>query len=73
MTRWTVKAAEIREETNYAGVRVTLMGLLGGARCRVQIDIGFGDAVVPGPEARIEGTPSPQLRVYPSYRSSPRS
>lgn len=45
----SVKAAEIRKEANYAGVRVTLIGLLDSARCPVQIDIGFGDAVVPGP------------------------
>lgn len=68
----TVKAAEIRKEANYAGVRVTLIGLLDGARCPVQIDIGFGDAVVPGPEDAqypviLEGMPSPQLRVYPRY------
>lgn len=44
----TVKADEIRKEANYAGVRVTLVGLLNGARCPVQLDIGFGDAVVPG-------------------------
>lgn len=46
----TVKAAEIRKEANYAGVRVTLIGVLAGAKCPVQADIGFGDAVVPGPE-----------------------
>lgn len=46
----SVKAAEIRKEANYAGVRVTLMGLLDSARCPVQIDVGFGDSVVPGPE-----------------------
>lgn len=68
----TVKAAEIRKEANYAGVRVTLMGLLDAARCSVQIDIGFGDAVVPGPEDAqypviLEGMPSPQLRAYPRY------
>ncbi|MDR1227898.1 MAG: nucleotidyl transferase AbiEii/AbiGii toxin family protein [Azoarcus sp.] len=68
----TVKAAEIRKEAHYAGVRVTLMGLLDGARCPVQIDIGFGDAVVPGPEDAqypviLEGMPSPWLRVYPRY------
>jgi hypothetical protein len=38
----TAKAAEIRKEANYAGVRITLMGLLDGTRCPVQIDIGFG-------------------------------
>ena len=68
----SVKAAEIRKEANYAGVRVTLMGLLDGARCPVQIDVGFGDAVVPGPEDAqypviLDDMPSPQLRVYPRY------
>ena len=68
----TVKAAEIRKEANYAGVRVTLLGLLDNARCPVQIDIGFGDAVTPAPEnvqypVILDGMPQPQLRVYPRY------
>lgn len=68
----SVKAAEIRKEANYAGVRVTMLGVLDGARCQVQIDIGFGDAVTPGPEdveypAILEGMPSPRLRAYPRY------
>lgn len=46
----TVKGAEIRKEANYAGVRITLMGMLDSARCPVQIDVGYGDAVVPGPD-----------------------
>jgi len=53
----TVHAAEIRKEANYAGVRVMLLGVIDGARRQIQIDIGFGDAVTPGPE----------LRVYPRY------
>ena len=68
----SVKAAEIRKEANYAGVRVTLMGLLDSARCPVQLDIGFGDAVVPGPEevhypVILGEMPEPHLRVYPRY------
>ena len=68
----SVKAAEIRKEANYAGIRVTMLGLLDGARCLVQIDIGFGDAVTPAPEnvqypVILDGMPSPQLRVYPRY------
>ena len=68
----SVKAAEIRKEANYAGVRVTMIGLLDGARCPVQIDIGFGDAVTPAPEnvqypVILDGMPQPQLRVYPRY------
>jgi len=39
---------------------------LDGARCPVQIDIGFGDAVTPGPEnvqypVILEDMPQPQL------------
>ena len=68
----TVRSAEIRKDANYTGVRVTLMGLLNGARCPIQIDIGFGDAVTPGPEeARypviLDDMPPPCLRVYPRY------
>lgn len=68
----SVKAAEIRKEANYAGVQVMLMGLLGSARCPVQIDIGFGDAVVPGPEnvhypVILGEMPEPHLRAYPRY------
>lgn len=68
----SVKAAEIRKEANYAGVRVTLLGLLDNARCPVQIDIGFGDAVTPAPEnvqypVILDDMPQPRLRVYPRY------
>ncbi|CAB3868938.1 nucleotidyl transferase AbiEii/AbiGii toxin family protein [Achromobacter anxifer] len=49
----SVRAAAIRKEANYAGIRVNLVGSLDGARCPVQIDIGFGDAVVPGPEGEV--------------------
>jgi hypothetical protein len=67
-----IQAAEIRKAANYAGVRVTLLGLIDGARCPVQIDIGFGDAVTPGPvEARypvmLPDFEAPTLRVYPRY------
>jgi hypothetical protein len=68
----TVKAAEIRKEANYAGARVTLLGMLDSARCPVQIDIGFGDAVVPGPDevhypVILGEMPEPHLHVYPRY------
>lgn len=67
-----VKAAEIRKEANYAGIRVTLLGMLDTARCPVQADIGFGDAVVPGPDevdypVILDEMPVPHLRVYPRY------
>ena len=68
----TVKAADIRKEANYAGVRVTLLGMLDKARCPVQADVGFGDVVVPGPDevdypTILDDMPVPHLRVYPRY------
>jgi Nucleotidyl transferase AbiEii toxin, Type IV TA system len=68
----SVRAQEIRKDANYAGIRITLMGLLDGARCPVQADIGFGDAVTPAPEeveypVLLDDLPPPRLRVYPRY------
>ena len=68
----TVHAAEIRKDANYGGVRVTLLGVIDGARCQIQIDIGFGDAVTPGPEdveypVMLPEFAAPKLRVYPRY------
>jgi hypothetical protein len=66
----SVRAFEIREEARYGGIRVDLVGMLGNARCPVQIDIGFGDAVTPDPELVryppiLEDTPAPVLKAYP--------
>lgn len=66
----TVQAAEIRKEANYAGVRITLLGLIDGARCSIQIDIGYGDAVTPEPQVieypvLFREFGAPKLRVYP--------
>ena len=68
----TVQASEIRKDANYAGVRITLLGLIDGARCQIQVDIGFGDAVTPGPEdaeypVMLSEFEAPRLRVYPRY------
>ena len=68
----TVRAAEIRKEANYAGVRVTLLGILDGARCAVQIDVGYGDAITPEPErvsfpVLLEDMAAPVMRAYPAY------
>jgi Nucleotidyl transferase AbiEii toxin, Type IV TA system len=68
----SIKVAEIRKEANYSGLRVTLIGYVDSARCPVQIDIGYGDAVTPAPEhadypVMLEGLPVPKLRIYPRY------
>ena len=68
----SVRAAPIRKEANYEGVRVTLIGALDNARCSVQIDVGYGDAVTPAPElvqfpALLDDVEAPSLRAYPVY------
>ena len=68
----SIKAAEIRKEANYAGIRVSMVALLGNARTAIQVDIGYGDAVTPAPETAtypvlLKELPAPQLRVYPRY------
>jgi len=68
----SVSAGEIRKEANYSGVRITFTGTLAGARCPVQVDVGFGDVVTPAPEEVIyprllDDLPAPHLRVYPRY------
>ena len=66
----SIRIEEIREEARYGGLRVRLVGLLGKARSTVQLDIGFGDAVTPGPEeieypTLLEDQPPPCLHAYP--------
>ncbi len=61
---------EIREAARYGGLRAKLVGRLGNARCPIQLDVGFGDAVTPGAEdaeypTLLDGLPAPRLRVYP--------
>lgn len=43
----SIQVEPIRDDTEYGGMRVTLMGELSGARIPVQADIGVGDAVTP--------------------------
>lgn len=64
------KIEEIREDAHYGGLRVRISGRLDGALCTAQIDIGFGDAVTPGPlvvdyPTILDDVPAPRLRVYP--------
>ena len=68
----SVKAQAIREDNTYGGTRITLVARIGSARCALQIDVGFGDAVTPGPQTVAYPTllndfQAPTLRVYPVY------
>lgn len=49
------KAAPIREDNLYGGVRIKLIARLGNIRIPVQVDVGFGDAITP--EAKIAEWP----------------
>jgi hypothetical protein len=66
----SIRIAPIREDARYGGLRVRLVGHLGKARCTLQLDVGYGDAVTPGPEdatypTLLDDLPAPRLRVYP--------
>jgi hypothetical protein len=45
----SVRGERITEGAGYTGVRVRFVGYLGKARIPMQIDVGFGDTLVPGP------------------------
>lgn len=64
-----VRAEAIREDMVYGGVRVQTKATIGGMRIPIRIDVGFGDAVTPGPEdveyPALLDAPPPRLRTYP--------
>lgn len=68
----SVRADAIREDDTYGGTRINLVARIGSARCSLQIDVGFGDAVTPEAQTVVFPTllndfPAPMLRVYPVY------
>jgi predicted nucleotidyltransferase component of viral defense system len=66
----TIRLEEIREETEYGGTRITFEATLAGARIPVQIDMAFGDPVVPAPTLEpfptlLANSPVPTVLTYP--------
>ncbi|MBE9210577.1 nucleotidyl transferase AbiEii/AbiGii toxin family protein [Nostoc sp. LEGE 06077] len=65
----TVTGEKIKEDQEYEGVRIKVIGRLDGIPLPVQIDIGFGDAVTPRPQEvafpPILNLPTPSLLIYP--------
>ncbi len=59
----------IREEQAYGGVRAVFFARIAGARVRMQVDVGFGEAITPGAEVvefpALLDFPPPKLRAYP--------
>ena len=64
----TVDAIRITEDAEYEGVRARVHGNMGKARVSIQIDIGFGDVIIPNPERISYPTlldfPAPELKGY---------
>ena len=65
----SLRVARIKEEQEYEGLRVNLVARLERAKIHLQVDIGFGDVIVPPPKEIqypvLLKFPSPRLRAYP--------
>ncbi len=68
----SVAADTIKKEGGYTGARIELFAELSKARIKIQVDIGYGDVVTPGPidsnyPVLISDLPPPKIRTYPIY------
>ena len=73
----SVKGRIIKEDAEYEGVRIKLMGYLERSRIPMQIDFGFGDIIYPS-EQKIKypvllDFPAPELKGYTQKVWSQRS
>ena len=64
----SVKGERIKDEEKYEGVRLHMTAFIEKTRIPLQIDVGFGDRIVPGPQ-EIEfppllDFPAPHLKSY---------
>lgn len=64
----SISVQPVREDDEYAGLRVMLTAMLGKARLPLHVDVGFGDVVVPAASEAafpvLLDFPAPVLRVY---------
>jgi len=64
----TINIEKITEDANYEGVRVRFKGKLDTAIVSMQVDIGFGDTIYPGPQKAfipaILDFPAPEILCY---------
>jgi len=64
----SVQGESITEDADYEGVRIRFRGSLAKARITIQLDVGFGDIVIPSPELTTYPTildfPAPQIHAY---------
>ncbi len=65
----SLEVRSIREDQIYGGIRATAVAHIASAKVRLQIDVGFGDAITP--EAKeidfpaLLDFPGPRMRAYP--------
>jgi len=65
-----IRVRPIQEGQEQHGYRVQLTAYLGKGRIPLQVDVGAGDVVTPGPETiefptLLDAFPAPQLKAYP--------
>jgi len=64
----TIEGRKIKEAADYEGVRIKFKGYLQKSRINMQIDVGFGDVIVPRPKIInypvILDFPKPHLKGY---------
>jgi hypothetical protein len=64
----SIRTDDIRDDQEYLGIRLRLSAFLGSARIPLQIDVGFGDALIPPPQdieyPTILDLPAPRFRAY---------
>lgn len=64
----SIQAERITEDADYEGIRIRFRGSLDSARVNMQLDIGFGDVIFPGPVESDLPTmldfPAPKLLCY---------
>src|SRR4030042_1515468 len=64
----SIRGERITEDADYEGVRVRFQGSMGTAKVPVQVDIGFGDVIIPAPESleypTILDLAAPKLHGY---------
>jgi len=67
--RTSIEVSRIKEDADYEGLRVQFHATLARARIPMQLDIGFGDVITPGPTdieyPSLLDFPAPVLRAYP--------
>jgi len=65
----SICVSDIRQDQEYQGKRIELSAHFGKARISLQIDIGFGDSIVPDAQEIIYPTlldlPAPRIKAYP--------